>query len=200
MIRTSENKITINHIFKDNRNWDRYFLKHRDSIRKVELEEVNKMLSCRDSSRGFLIYHCPDCGEIKTIHFGCNSRVCTHCGTKFNDEWSERIADLTFDVPHRHIVLGTPRMLWPLFKEDRTLLKDLLDCGIRAFHKVLHYFLGRKVKAGAIIALHTYGKDMKWNPHLHSITTDGGFGESGVFVSRGFTCTVPCATAGCTRS
>ena len=167
----------------------------------MELDEVTKMLSCRDSSRGYFIYQCLEHrDQFKVISFGCNSRLCTHCGTKFTDKWSDRITKLTFDVPHRHIVFTVPDALWHLFKEDRTLLKDLMDCAIKTLQKVLLRFTGREIRPGAILALHTYGKDLKWNPHLHSITTEGGFDKNGLWVSQGFSCFTHCAIAGCTQS
>ena len=34
---------------------------------------------------------------------------------------------------------------------------------------------------GIIAVLHTYGRDMKWNTHIHSIVTEGAMGKSNVF-------------------
>ncbi|KUO42198.1 MAG: hypothetical protein APU95_05395 [Hadesarchaea archaeon YNP_N21] len=39
-------RITINHIFLDNRNWEVYEFKHRSELRDVEVKEVRKMLEC----------------------------------------------------------------------------------------------------------------------------------------------------------
>ncbi|HJH30745.1 MAG TPA: IS91 family transposase, partial [Methanosarcinaceae archaeon] len=44
--------ITVKHIFEDNNNWNTFCLTATDSLRTVEIEEVNKMLSCKDESRG----------------------------------------------------------------------------------------------------------------------------------------------------
>ncbi|MGP8330243.1 MAG: IS91-like element ISMbu9 family transposase, partial [Methanosarcinaceae archaeon] len=37
--------ITVKHIFEDNNNWNTFCLTATDSLRTVEIEEVNKMLS-----------------------------------------------------------------------------------------------------------------------------------------------------------
>ena len=76
--------LTINHIFADNHNWELYRCTHR--IRKVEEKEVQKMLTCQEESRGYFIYQCPNCGEEKLIHFGCNSRICSYCGKHYADK------------------------------------------------------------------------------------------------------------------
>jgi len=99
----SGNLISINHIFSDQHNWEVYKHDHKDELRMVEVKEVEKMLRCGEL--GYRLYCCPGCGEVKVVHFGCNSRVCTHCGKRFTDKWADSIARKTFDVKHRHVVL-----------------------------------------------------------------------------------------------
>jgi len=176
----SQQQITINHIFSHNHNWDVYQYEHRDELRAVEIEEVEKMLRCEDS--GYRLYCCPGCGELKVVHFGCNSRVCTHCGKKFTDRWADSIARKTFDVKHRHVVLTIPEELRSIFYEDRTLLKVLMDCAIRTVSDVIEWRLNYKATPGIVVVLHTYGKDMKFNPHLHCLVTEGGFKKNGIWV------------------
>ena len=38
------------------------------------------MLRCGE--QGYRLFQCPGCGEFELVYFGCNSRVCTHCGKK----------------------------------------------------------------------------------------------------------------------
>lgn len=171
--------ITINHIFSHNHNWDAYKHKHKRKLRRVETEEVEKMLTCGE--RGYRMYFCPTCGEVKVIHFGCNSRVCTHCGKKFTDKWANIIARKSFNVKHRHVVLTIPEELRSFFY-DRGLLKVLMDCAINTISDVVEWKLNYKATPGVIAVLHTYGKDMKFNPHLHCLVTEGGFRKNGKWV------------------
>lgn len=173
-------RITINRIFSDNHNWYVYEFKHKDELRDVETREVHKMLEC--GKRGFKLFRCPNCGEEKVVYYGCNSRICTHCGKKFTDKWSEGIAKETFDVRHRHVVLTIPEQLRPFFKVNRKLLKVLMDCAILAIAQVMRWELGKEVTPGVIAVLHTYGRDMKWNPHVHALVTEGGFKGNGEWV------------------
>ena len=173
-------RIAINHIFSDNRNWDVYELKHRNELRDVEVKEVRKMLEC--GKKGFKLFRCPNCGEEKVVPYGCNSRVCTHCGKVFTDKWADQIARKTFDVKHRHVVLTIQDELRHLFKTNRELLKVLMDCAILAIAQVMRWKLGKEVTPGVIAVLHTYGRDMKWNPHVHALVTEGGFKQNGEWV------------------
>jgi len=176
----SPQQITINHIFSDNHNWDVYRYRHRDELRYVEIVEVEKMLSCAE--RGYRLFGCSGCGEVMVVHFGCNSRVCTHCGKRFTDQWADSIARKMFDVKHRHVVLTIPEELRSVFYEDRMLLKVLMDCAIVMVSDVIKWKLNYKAVPGIVVVLHTYGKDMKFNPHLHCLVTEGGFKNNGMWV------------------
>jgi predicted RNA-binding Zn-ribbon protein involved in translation (DUF1610 family) len=49
----------------------------RSELRAVKIKEVEETITCQDNSRGYAVYKCPNCGELKIVHFGCNSRLCT---------------------------------------------------------------------------------------------------------------------------
>jgi hypothetical protein len=70
--------LSVRMIFEDNHNWDAFSLANKDILRDVEINEVNKMISCKDENRGFFNYNCEHCGTDLTIYFGCNSRFCTN--------------------------------------------------------------------------------------------------------------------------
>ena len=178
-INSENQQITINHIFSDNHNLDVYKFKHSGELRDVEIKEVEKMLQCQSDSRGFFLYHCPNCGDFKVIHLGCNSRVCTHCGKKYADKWAARLARNTFDVTHRHVVMTIAAELRSFFKEHRVLFKILMDCAITAISDMMHWKLGRKVAPGVVVVIHSYGKAMNINPHIHCLVTEGGFRYKG---------------------
>lgn len=44
---------------------------------------------------------------------------------------------------------------------------------------MIKWELGKEVTPGVIAVLHTYGRDMKWNPHVHALVTEGGFKQDG---------------------
>ncbi|MCD4845207.1 MAG: transposase zinc-binding domain-containing protein, partial [Methanosarcinales archaeon] len=78
------------------------------NLRDVEINEVTKMMTCKDADRGFFTYYCENCGTEKTVHFGCNSRICTNCGKNHTDKWANSLRKALFNVPHRHAVLTIP--------------------------------------------------------------------------------------------
>jgi len=175
---------SVREIFEDNHNWDVYCFHNREKLREVEIHEVEEMLSCKDTKRGFYIYYCPNCEESHFISFGCNSRICSNCGKNYTDKWAESFSKKMFNVPHRHLVLSISDRLWPYLYEDRSLWKVLMDSAINAINDTFSYVLGRKITAGAVVILHPFGRDLGFKPHIHVLVTEGGFDGKGQFVHK----------------
>lgn len=68
------------------------------------------------------------------------------------------------------------------FKEYRELFKILMDCAIDAISDMVSWTLDREVTLGVVVVIHSYGKDMKFNPHIHCLVTEGGFSYNGEWV------------------
>jgi len=183
----SNPQFTVKDIFLDNHNWDVYEHQHRDELRQVEVDEVEKMLSCKDGSRGFFVYYCPHCMESRIVYFGCNGRLCSCCGKNYTDKWSKSLKNALFDVTHRHIVMSVPDVLWPVMKRFRAcLLKVYMDAAITAINSTLSYFLRKNVRAGVIVVLHPFARDLGFKPHLHLLITEGGFDKKRRFNPKTF--------------
>jgi hypothetical protein len=177
--------LTVRHIFEDNHNWAGFHLAEKDNLRDVEIKEVNKMLSCKDETRGFFTYEFESCGTQKTVYFGCNSRICTNCGKNHTDKWAKSLKKALFNVPHRHAVLTIPDVLWPIVRNNRFLHKILMDAAIAAINDTISYkHRNGRLTAGAIVVLHPFSKSMGFNSHLHILVTEGGFDKHGRFVHQ----------------
>lgn len=174
-------RFRLKDIFSDN--WEN-FLKDNPNlnIRPVVLKEVDKMISCRTSSLGYSVYECSHCGEIKFSYHTCKSRFCPSCGNKYVRKRTESILQKCYNCKHRHIVFTISDYLWDYFRRDRKLI-DLLFKAVS--HTILSWFKEKYKKEnyipGIVAVLHTYGRDLKWNTHIHTIVTEGAMGEFNVF-------------------
>ena len=183
----SKQTLTVKRIFEDHGNWEQFCRDHKAILRDVEIEEVNKMLSCKDKSRGFFTYQCESCGHYKKVYFGCNSRICTNCGKNHTEKWAKSLKRALFDLPHRHAVLTIPNLLWGFVRNNRFLLKVLMDAAIVAINETISYkHRNGSLLAGAIVVLHPFSKDMGFNPHLHILLTEGGFDKCDKFIHQKF--------------
>ena len=146
--------------------------------RPAVIENVNKMIHCGDSSHGGAMYGCPHCGNLKFVPFRCKSRFCPSCGNKYNQLRSFHMSCKLVSCVHRHCVFTIPAELRVYFLEDRTLL----DCLFHSVRDVVLRMFSKMNKTenftpGLICVLHTFGRDLKWNPHIHALISEGGAGN-----------------------
>jgi len=179
---SNKNLFSVKQIFQDH--WEDYKKTH--NLREIEIEEVEKMLFCKEDSRGGFWYYCKTCKEYRFIPFSCNSRLCSCCGKRYADQWASRLTErLEKNIFHRHLVFGIPDMLWKYFQEDRKLLKVLMDIAYKTIKETFSKVNHQSVTPGVIEVYHPFGRDLKHQPHTHMIVTEGGFNREGKFVSSG---------------
>ena len=152
-----------------------YILHPRDSV----IENVEKMIHCGDPSFGGAMFACPCCGTFKYVPFRCHSRFCPTCGNMYSIDRSTSMSFKIIDVQHRHCVFTIASELRHFFLEDRSLLNCLFSAVnsvvSRMFHKLNK---SESFTPGFICVLHTFGRDLKWNPHIHCLVSEGGVGNS----------------------
>ena len=174
-------EFTIKQIFQDN--WDNFVLDNTDiSIRPVIFEEVNKIINCGNPDFGYALYVCEHCSKFLKVPFRCKSRFCNTCGVKYAQDRALAMAKKSIHCKHRHIVFTMSDKLWSYFQKYRFLLDGLFDAASQA---VLSWFYelnkSQNFKPGIMCTLHTFGRDLKWNPHIHMLCTEGGAGNIEVF-------------------
>lgn len=169
---------TLQQIFTD------YYevIKYTLNPRPVEMENIDKMIHCGDSSHGGVMYGCPHCGELKFVPFRCHSRFCPTCGAKYALERAASISFSLIQCHHRHCVFTIDEQLRPFFLKDRSLLNCLFSAVrsviLRMFHKINK---SKNYTPGFICVLHTFGRPLEWNPHIHCIISEGGFSDDSFF-------------------
>ena len=148
--------------------------------RKTEMENIDKMIHCGDPSFGGAMYGCPHCGKLKFVPFRCHSRFCPTCGNKYAMERTTCMSFKLVNVTHRHCVFTIAENLRAFFLSDRSLL----DCLFHSVNSVISRMFYKLNKSknftpGFIMVLHTFGRDLKWNPHIHCLISEGGYSDDG---------------------
>ena len=172
---------TIKQILKDH--WNT-FLSLGYELRPSIIKNVNKVIHCGDPSLGYALYSCPHCGKIKYVPFRCKSRFCNTCGASYVSKRAKSISSKLINCKHRHLVFTIPSELRKFFRLDRSLLDVLFKASSQTlfawFHKLNK---SEQFTPGFISTLHTFGRDLKWNPHIHMILTEGASGNHTVWRS-----------------
>ena len=127
-----------------------------------------KTLACNRGIMGGRTYQCPECKHEKTITYTCNCKFCTSCGKKNTDQF---VLDQQAVLPTgrwQQVTYTLPDDLWPIFKYNRALLGDL--CRI-AIQTLLEQAEKKGIIIGVMAVIHTFGRDLKWNAHIHIAVT-----------------------------
>lgn len=167
--------IKIRDIFLDNGNWWKLFLKHRELIRISIIINVLKLLVCRTSFLGYHVYSCPDCGKTLKVPQTCKSRFCPSCGKKATDNWMKTSFNILPKTTWQHITFTIPEELWPFFWVNRHLMNKI---PLLAANIVIKLAKQKGYLPGIYLAIHTFGRDLKRNIHIHLSTTIGGLSLS----------------------
>lgn len=177
----------IAEIFEDH--WDNYYTLHKsdvDNFRRNAPFEVKKIIDCHNKSLGCSAYECPNCKELLFISHTCKSRLCSSCGYKYKMERVENIMQTAYDVPHRQLVFTIPEELRTYFYFK---FEERIDILFEAVKQTIYSILNityKKNKNGKTVTyeskvkklpgffsfLHTFGRDLKWNPHIHVLLAE----------------------------
>ena len=172
-------KYTIKQILLSNQNWWNFYIKNHDKIRPAITFCVTKLLSCKHIILGYKAYHCsnPNCPHVKHIHFTCKCRLCSSCGKKATELWIEKQNSLLPRTAWQHITFTMPQELWDFFWLNRSLLGYLSKIAAKCIQNIAK---NKNVIPGIFTAIHTFGRDLKRNVHIHLSTTTGGITQDGL--------------------
>ena len=180
-------------IFEDH--WDATYLENKDNIdifRPNAPVEIKKIIDCYNKNLGCSVYECPSCYDFIFVGHTCKSRFCSSCGYKYKNDRVENIIQTTYNCQHRQIVFTIPKLLrhyffFPfenrislLFKAVRDTIYSILNVSFKRNKKGIlkKYYSKIKYTPGFFAFLHTFGRDLKWNPHIHILIAEIKLGDN----------------------
>ncbi len=144
---------------------------------------VAKMLACGNPDQmGYVEYRCLHCGQGKhRVAMSCKSSLCLRCAKVHVDNWVSQVSKALHEgVIYRHIILTVPAMFRVTFYHNAALLLSaLMRCGAQCLDDFYSEVRGKVLQSGAIVVLHTHGRNGQYHPHLHLLATSGGYDAQG---------------------
>lgn len=165
------NKPTVQDIF--NRFFPAYMEQHSPSA--IQTKTANNIINCKTGAYGSNVSVCEDCGQLHIHHNSCRNRCCPMCQAIPKELWMDSRREDVLDAPYFHLVFTVPDILNPVILSNQKLLYDALYHAASATIGELtadSKYLGAKV--GYICILHTWGSEMNFHPHIHTILLGGG--------------------------
>lgn len=197
-VKYDPNKPRIKSLLWDNYDWF-VEMDKAGKARPCVLDNVQKVLLCNTCYMGFDLFECPNCGNEMVFNRKCHSRFCTSCGVKYQKTLAIKAETMCVDTPHRHMVFTIPEEYRPILRKYRKALDLLFVAARNTICKVTNenlyrkekrkrrktgkirndkdnYYLYRNFKCakdfGMIASIHTFGRDLKWNPHIHALVAE----------------------------
>jgi len=166
-------KYSIKQILLNDNAWWKFYEKNEAKLRPGIVQAIVKLLSCKNTIRGYNEYHCSNqnCSHVKRVHHTCKSKACSSCGKKATEIWIKKQQQILPRTKWQHITFTIPMELWDFFWCNRPLLNRITKIAANCIQKIAKI---KGVTPGVFTALHTFGRDLKRNVHVHLSTTTGG--------------------------
>jgi hypothetical protein len=171
-----QRKYTIKQILLSNNNWWNFYCKYAAKLRPAIVIAIVKLLSCKNKIRGYCEYHCsnPNCSHVKYVPFTCKGKACSSCGKKATELWIHKQNQILPNTSWQHITFTMPSELWDFFWHNRNLLNLIANIAAKCLQTLAKK---KKIILGIFISIHTFGRNLKRNVHIHTSTTAGGLSE-----------------------
>ena len=180
-------------IFEDH--WDSVYSSNKVTIDKYRPNanvEIHKIIDCYNKNLGCSVYECPHCHDIIFVAHTCKSRLCSSCGYKYKNQRVESILQTAYNCVHRQMVFTIPEQLrkyffFPfedriniLFKAVRDTIYSILNESFRKNKQGILKKYTSKIKftPGFFAFLHTFGRSLIWNPHIHILIAEIKLGDN----------------------
>lgn len=135
---------------------------------------------CHTAVLGQHLLVCPAGHTQQVQYHACRHRSCPRCAAAPRREWIDAQLQRLLPCPHFHVVFTLPHELLCLWSFNRRAMIDLLMCSVR---ECLLQMLGSArhggIVPGLLLALHTWGRDLSYHPHVHCLVSSGGVDPDG---------------------
>lgn len=134
---------------------------------------IRSIRLCRTPGLGGTLITCKSCGDYHFIFKSCGNRYCPLCQNIKKEMWLDKMVELTLPVGYFHTVFTLPSELRELTRQNQKVCYNILfRSAWKALSELCEEELG--IKPGMISMLHTWGQNLSYHPHVHTIIPNGG--------------------------
>lgn len=155
-----------------------YIRVYKPSHRHIKL--IRSIRICRTAALGGSVIICNTCGERHYIYHSCGNSLCPICQSIKREQWVDKLSNALFKVPYVHVTFTLPHELNGLARRYPWEIYSLL---MRSSWATIKELSSAEDNVGGlpgmISVLHTFGSDMKYHVHVHSLVSFGGIDRSG---------------------
>lgn len=152
--------------------------KEKYKLSTAQAKASTAIINCRTARLGGHAYECEGCHHSSISYNSCRNRHCPLCQGVNKEIWVDQRKKDILNAPYFHVVFTMPEQLHTLIYHNQKLLYNLM---YKAISETLTELSQDKKYIGAQIGffsvLHTWGQDLHYHPHIHTVVLAGGLSE-----------------------
>jgi hypothetical protein len=142
---------------------------------------MHAICECQSGSFGTILYDCEDCHRIHPVPCCCGNRHCPSCQHNKAAEWLGKQMEKLLPTHYFLLTITLPESLRQVVRSNqRAAYAALFSCAHESLKKLAKdkRFIG-SARIGYVAALHTWGGNLHYHPHLHLVIPGGALSERG---------------------
>ena len=140
---------------------------------------ISAIRNCRSGHDGHSLYQCQSCGGHHRVHHSCGNRHCPQCQQHTTQQWLQHHLEQQLPGPHFLLTFTVPETLRPFIRSHQHIAYHaMFQASATALKRLAQdqRFIGTDLP-GFTGVLHTWGRQLQYHPHIHSIVPGGGLSE-----------------------
>ena len=146
-------------------------LSHRQVIRAIH--------NCQSGHDGQSLSQGPSCGGQHRVNHSCGNRHCPQCQQHTTQQWLPHHLDEQLPGPHFLLTFTVPETRRPFLRSHQRLAyQAMFNASSLALKRLAkdERFIGTNLP-GCTGVLPTWGRQLQYHPHIHSIVPGGGLAK-----------------------
>ena len=163
--------ITVQDVF--HQFYSRYKQSYSPNAQQAKV--ASDIMACRTAALGAHVYECEECKHTSVHYNSCRNRHCPLCQGINKALWVDQRSKDILNAPYFHVVFTMPQQLQALIYQNQKLLYTLMYKAVAKTISELSLdekYLGAQI--GFFSLLHTWGQDLHYHPHIHTVVLAGG--------------------------
>lgn len=147
-------------------------------LSKEQYKAAKAIMNCKTDKLGGHAYACHTCGHYQISYNSCRNRHCSMCQGVNKEVWVDKRKKDILNAPYFHVVFTMPEQLHMVIYHNQKLLYDLMYKAVAETLSELSQdpkYLGAQI--GFFSVLHTWGQNLHFHPHIHSVVMAGGLSK-----------------------
>jgi hypothetical protein len=157
---------------------EEYIEKYRPSLQQIKL--IRAIRICKTEALGGISLTCKGCQKKIYLYKSCGHSQCMICQSIKREQWVDKLKNKLLKVPYVHAIFTLPHKLNGLARCNQSVVYAMvMKASWMTVNEVMKVI---EAKPGMTMVLHTFGSDMKYHIHTHSLVTFGGLNKNGNWV------------------